>query len=87
MDRELGALVHRLLFWGVAASGALVAAGLLAARSAVVEAGLVLLMATPVARVAALAWFFGRKGETRFAAISGSVLALLGLGLALGLRR
>jgi uncharacterized membrane protein len=52
---------------------------------ALAELGLFVLMLTPVLRVAVLAvgWLIG--GEYRFALVALAVLALLGLGLALGL--
>lgn len=48
------------------------------------ELGLLMLMATPVLRVAVLALGWGLAGERRFAAVALAVLGLLALSLALG---
>jgi hypothetical protein len=53
--------------------------------NALIYLGLFVLMATPVVRVAVLAVGWALAGEYRFAAVSGLVLALLGLAVVLGL--
>jgi uncharacterized membrane protein len=47
----------------------------------IIQLGLVLLIATPVARVAFLIYAFARQGERLYAAIASIVLALLVYGL------
>ena len=49
------------------------------------DLGLLILIGTPVLRVAVLAAGWGRAGDRRFAAIALTVLALLGLSMAPGL--
>ena len=44
---------------------------------ALLRYGVLLLIITPVARVAMLAYGYGRSGELRFAALSAAILALL----------
>lgn len=84
--------VHRLLRAGVLASSALMGAGLLLSAfgwgggQAMMRAGIGLLIATPVARVAWLAVAFGAARDWAFCAVSAGVLALLGLGALLGAR-
>lgn len=93
--REAGlrATIHRLLWRGMAASVSLMAWGLLAhaARSPtglrLINAGILLLILTPVARVAALFWGFASEKEWPFAAASAGVLVLLLTSLLLGVRR
>lgn len=46
--------------------------------------GLLVLMATPISRVAILAAGWFREGDRRFAAVAGAVLAILALGVVLG---
>lgn len=61
------------------------AAGLLSADpGAVMSLGLLLLLATPAARVAVLVWQFSRRREWAFAAISLTVLAVLAASVAIG---
>lgn len=88
----LGAgLALSLIRGHVAAEGAPPPIGQLLSRAAagdgpaLAELGLLALMVTPVLRVAVLAvgWLVG--GEYRFALVALAVLALLGVGLALGL--
>jgi uncharacterized membrane protein len=50
------------------------------------DLGLICLIATPVLRVVVLAVGWGLAGERRFAAVATTVLALLVLGLVLGVR-
>ena len=47
----------------------------------IIQFGLVLLIATPVARVAFLIYAFARQGDRLYAAIASIVLALLAYGL------
>jgi hypothetical protein len=102
--------VHWALLGGLAASGLLLAVGLVVAlvgksprpegpppsiaallRGAargdgtdLMELGLLVLIATPVLRVAVLAAGWAREGEIRFATVAGAVLALLALSFVLG---
>jgi uncharacterized membrane protein len=80
------ALVGRVLALGAWGSGALVAAGLLSGSNALVRAGVVLLVATPFLRVAAMAGTFARRGERKFALYACAVLLLMCAGIGLGLR-
>jgi uncharacterized membrane protein len=50
------------------------------------DLGLISLIATPILRVIVLAVGWGLAGERRFAAVATTVLALLVLGLVLGVR-
>lgn len=49
------------------------------------DLGLLLLLATPAARVSVLVVAFARRREWRFAALSAAVLAILAAGVVLGL--
>lgn len=61
------------------------AAGLLAVDpGALMSLGLLLLLATPAARVVVLAWQFARRREWPFVAVSLIVLAVLGASVLLG---
>lgn len=51
---------------------------------AVMSLGLLLLLATPAARVCVLVWQFARRREWAFAAISLTVLAVLALSVVIG---
>lgn len=82
-----GRRVSRLLGAGVAASGLLLAAGLMAPagrRDSLLRAGILLLIFTPVARVALLAGTFALRKEWRMFLVSAGVLGLLGGGILLG---
>lgn len=77
------------LAWLAAASGfpmrAQAPAALLAGGpQAMIQAGLLLLLLTPVARVVAAGWAFLKEGERRYALVSAAVLALILAGLVLG---
>lgn len=76
--------VSRLLAGGMAASVALLAAGVLSSSEATMRLGLLALLATPAARVAALAWEFGRRREWTFLLCSLFVLAVLAASVLLG---
>ena len=52
--------------------------------SAVMSLGLVILLATPAARVVVLVWQFARRREWAFVAISLTVLAVLAASVAIG---
>lgn len=61
------------------------AAGLRAGDPAgVMSLGLLILLATPAARVAVLVWQFGRRREWVFVAVSLTVLGVLAMSVALG---
>lgn len=51
---------------------------------ALMSLGLLLLLVTPAARVAALTWQFARRREWLFAAVSLTVLGILAASVALG---
>lgn len=89
-DVELRVGVRRILRAGIWASGSLLVAGLLmtlagagAGRGAL-RLGLLVLMCTPLVRVAALAAGYARHRDWPFFWASAGVLALLGVGLLLG---
>jgi len=81
LERWLG----RILGWGTAASAALLAAGLLVALSGAApgfaaslsNAGLVILMATPLARVVASVGEYLLERDWLFASLTGTVLLIL----------
>lgn len=75
--------VHRTLLWGVRASAVLLAAGLIAGSHAWVRAGILLLIATPTARVLVLAAAYARARRWGFLAVCCAVLALLLAGVLL----
>lgn len=77
------ALVSALLAGGVWTSAGLMAAGLAAGRPDWLRAGLLVLLATPPLRVAALALVWARERDWRFAAAAAGVLALMLSGAAL----
>lgn len=78
------ARIAALLRGGVLVSGALLVLGLAAGSTPVLRAGLLTLMCTPLARVAALAALYARRRDWPFFWISAGVLALLGVGVLLG---
>lgn len=71
---------------GVTLSCALLAAGLILGTAQVVNAGLVVLMLTPAARVAVVTHLFVRRREWTFAGISIGVLLLIGVSLLLAMQ-
>lgn len=90
-DPELRAHTGWLLRGGSAAAGTLLAGGLLQAAlgrpdsaAAWILPGIVIMITTPVARVALIAAGFGRQGRWRFCAVSAAVLFLLIGGIFLG---
>ena len=92
MSADSGWKVHRLLRAGVLASSALMGIGLLLSAwgsglgERVMLAGIGLLIATPVARVAWMTVAFGAARDWTFCAVSAGVLALLALGGMFGAR-
>lgn len=82
--------VSSVLFAGVVLSGTLMAAGLLGHGHAwaplCLSWGIGALIATPVVRVALLAYGYAREGDWKFCAVSLGVLALLLAGTALGVK-
>lgn len=89
-DAQLRRGVHLVLTAGVWGSAALLALGLVLhlARSPwerrALSAGIVVLMCTPLVRVAALAAGYARKRDWPFFWVSFGVLAMLGIGVLLG---
>ena len=81
-DRGFESALGRLLGIGVLASSACLALGLAltllrpaeGAQRALLTSGLVLLMATPIARVAVSAFTYARRRDWLFAALTGIVL-------------
>ncbi len=89
-ERFVDRLVSRLLGSGVAVSGLLLAAGLMAAPPAgerLLHWGIVLLIATPVARVVLVAGAFAAQRQWRMFWASAGVLGLLAAGALLGQNR
>ncbi len=90
LERWLG----KILTAGVLASTGLLAAGLLlqllgvepGAASALTQAGLIVLMATPVARVVASVVEYGLERDWLFAMLTTTVLIILLASLAVSLR-
>lgn len=84
--RRLERLVELALTIGVAASGVLLLSGLVLGSDPVLRAGVVLLMLTPVIRVAVLTLGLFRDGDRRFGLVSLTVLAVLVAGIVLSRR-
>ena len=84
--RRLERLVELALTIGVAASGVLLLSGLVLGSDLVLRAGVVLLMLTPVIRVAVLTLGLFRDGDRRFGLVSLTVLAVLVAGIVLSRR-
>ena len=92
-DPELRARVGRLLRYGSVLGGSLMALGLALAAlngaqaaAAWIKPGILVMILTPVLRVALIAVGFGLNRQWRFCGVSAGVLALLGWGIFLGLR-
>jgi uncharacterized membrane protein len=66
--------------------GSLLGAALTGSGMAVIDIGLLLLMATPLLRVAVLVGGWALAGDRRFATVALTVLALLALSVVLGVR-
>jgi uncharacterized membrane protein len=81
-DRDFESALGRLLGIGVLASSACLALGLVltllrpadGAQRVLLTTGLLLLMATPIARVAVSAFTYARRRDWLFAALTGVVL-------------
>lgn len=91
-DPELRARTSLLLRGGAALGGTLLAGGLLQAllgrpepAAAWIKPGIVVMITTPVARVALIAVGFGLNRQWRFCAVSTAVLTLLLGGILVGL--
>lgn len=88
MDDSVG----KLLLIGVVIASVLIALGVLgmvlnlqpAQASQLITAGLVVLMLTPILRVATALWIYVREGDFVFAAISLIVLLVLVAGIWMG---
>jgi uncharacterized membrane protein len=78
--------VELTLALGVTASGTLLFLGLALGREDVLRAGIVLLMLTPVVRVAVLTLGLFRDGDRRFGFVSLAVLAVLVASIVLSRR-
>jgi uncharacterized membrane protein len=86
-EAELSRLLATLLHGGTVLASVVVAAGLLLARgTSVVLTGIALFIGLPVLRVAVTLGAFVRRRDYPFGAIAGLVLAIIALGMALGLR-
>jgi uncharacterized membrane protein len=92
MNAPLELRLGQLLGYGTGAACAVIAAGLIAPvfgdgrlGQQLVLAGTGLFIALPIARVATMLVLFLRAGDTRFGAISALVLAIVLLGIAIGI--
>ena len=61
------------------------ATGAPAIGTQLLRAGIGVIIALPVVRVAMMAWHFTRDRQWRFAAIAAAVLLIIGIGIAAGL--
>ena len=82
---RFGRALEAVLTAGLAASAALLLAGIVSGNEATVRAGIVLLILTPVARVVAVAVGFLWARDWVFALLSLAVLAVLGSSAWVGL--
>jgi uncharacterized membrane protein len=82
-DLSLVRVVEVVLTLGVAASGVLLLLGLILGRDGVLRTGIVLMMLTPVARVAIMTFGLFQEGDRRFGFVSLAVLAVLVAGIVL----
>lgn len=86
LEQGLGKLLHR----GTYAASAVIILGLAVAVRfdvyglRIATAGIAIFIFLPVARVAAMAIFFWRARDYRFAAIAALVMAIIGCGFVLG---
>ena len=86
LDARMAILIGRMLQIGVAAAAAVTAIGfglLLAGRDgrAVIQLGVLILVSTPVVRVAFMVIWFARERDRLYTALALFVLAVLALGL------
>jgi uncharacterized membrane protein len=79
--RRLERAIEGVLTAGVLASGALLVLGLSLGDVALLRAGVLILMFTPVARVLVLTLGLFREGDRRFGFVSLTVLAILAAGI------
>jgi uncharacterized membrane protein len=85
LERRLGKLLYRGTYVAVAVIilGLAVAVGFDVYGLRIATAGIAILILLPVARVAAMAIFFWRARDYRFAAIAALVMAIMGCGFVL----
>jgi uncharacterized membrane protein len=88
LERILGAMLHYGTYLAsfVIALGLMVAFRWAAVGTAIASAGIALLIALPVARVAAMLAFFWRSRDYRFSAIAALVLGIIFLSYLTGTR-
>jgi uncharacterized membrane protein len=79
--RRLERAIEGVLTAGVLASGAFLVLGLSLGDTALLRAGVLILMFTPVARVLVLTLGLFREGDRRFGFVSLTVLAILAAGI------
>jgi uncharacterized membrane protein len=93
ITQDAGALERQLaatLAYGTALGSVVIAAGLLwpvsgaSGGAGIVMAGVAIFILLPVLRVALMLWAFVRQRDYGFAAVSALVLAIIGLGVVLG---
>ena len=85
--RDLERRIAGLLHIGTWIASAIIAVGLiLPAGASVVSGGIALFIALPILRVAVASFELLRRGDFRIGAISVLVLAIIALGIAVGLR-
>jgi hypothetical protein len=78
-------ILARVLEIGTWGASAVIAVGLIAQSTALITGGIAGLLVLPAIRVAILVAAFARQRDLRATAVAASVLAILALGLVLGL--
>jgi uncharacterized membrane protein len=83
---KIEAVIARLLSVGTALACVVVTIGLGVGDSSTVDVGIACLIALPVLRVAVLVVAFAKLRDARLVAAGLTVLAIIGLGVAIGFR-
>jgi uncharacterized membrane protein len=85
MNVRLERLLAGLLYYGTWVASGVIALGLMAFGTNATTLGIAVFILLPVLRLAVMAAAFIWQKDYRFGLISGLVLAIIGLGLALGM--
>ena len=83
---ELERLLATLLQAGTWLASAVIALGLILPRTSLCLGGIALLISLPVLRIGVMLAAFVRRRDSHFAIIAGLVLAIIALGVVVGLR-
>lgn len=83
---KIETVIARLLSVGTALACVVMTVGLVIGDSSTVNVGIACLIALPVLRVAVLVVAFAKLRDARFVAAGLTVLAIIGLGVAIGFR-